>query len=131
MKKFYKLEKDRNTEEKRTGKASYRSIIERYFTDLVLCNDIVNVDYELEDIIGKQYDEENQEYYDIYQYFIVNINDYDIKALRELEQENNDDSILLMYSNILNVYILGVTHYGTSWDYVPTSIKLTEDLKET
>lgn len=130
MKKFYKLEKERNSEEKRTGKASYKSIIDRYFSDLVLCNDIIKVDYELEDIIGTQFDEEWNDPIDIYQYYIANITEWNIEQLQELMAENNDNSILLMYSNVLNVYILGVTHFGTSWDYVPTSIELTEDINE-
>jgi len=126
MKKFYLMEQDRNEEEKRTGKASYASIINRFFKNLVLCNDIVKVDYELEDVIGKQYDEESEEYVDIYQYFITDIPSWSLEYLQELVKDNNDDSILLLYSNVLNCYVLAVTHFGTGWSYVPTNIALTE-----
>lgn len=36
--------------------------------------------------------------------------------------ENTDE--IVFYNEKLDVYIWGVTHYGTSWDYVLTDIKL-------
>lgn len=35
---------------------------------------------------------------------------------------------LVFYNENLDVYIWGVTHWGTSWDYVLTDIKLDEQL---
>lgn len=130
MKKFYLLEKDRNEEEKKTNKASYMTLVDRFFPNRVRCNNIAHIDYELEDIIGKQYDEEKQEYLEIFQYFFTDINKWDLESLKKLLADNNDDSILLLYSNVLDVYILAVTHCGTHWDYVQTNIALTDDINE-
>ena len=54
---------------------------------------------------------------DIFQYFIVSNNAIDL--LKEAGE-------LVFYCEPLDVYIWGVTHCGTSWDYVLTSIKLRE-----
>lgn len=59
-----------------------------------------------------------QEYMpEIQQYYIV-----EGKAL-EILKENNE---IVFYSEGLDLYLWGVTHYGTSWDYVLTAIKLDE-----
>lgn len=152
MKKFYKLMKDRNEEEKRTGKASYRTIVDRFFDSMLLCNNILEVDPELlyniemgdvryyvdnegnyrtreeyeNDTTGNIY----EEYEDIYQYFLTDINYYGVEYLKELAEDNEDNSIILAYSEKLELYVLLVTHFGTSWDYIPTNIELTEEYKE-
>lgn len=54
-------------------------------------------------------DEECEEVYDdIYQYFIINRADL-------LEEYTNE---LVIYNEDLDLYILCVKHFGTSWDYV-------------
>lgn len=40
----------------------------------------------------------------------------------EFLKENTDE--LVFYNENLNVYIWAVTHWGTSWDYVLTDVKL-------
>ena len=58
--------------------------------------------------------EEEQEYQpDIYQYYIVS--DNGARILEEFEE-------IVFYNEELDMYLWGVTHYGTSWDYVLTSI---------
>lgn len=52
---------------------------------------------------------------DIYQYFIVSDN-----AVNLLEEANE----IVYYNDELDMYVWGVTHWGTSWDYVLTNIKL-------
>ena len=152
MKKFYKLMKDRNEEEKRTGKASYRTIVDRYFDSMLLCNNIPEIDpdiwcnievgeiYDYMDSDGNYYTREEyendttgdiyEEQSDIYQYFLTDINYYGVEHLKELLKDNNDNSIILAWSEKLELYVLLVTHFGTSWDYIPTNIELTEDYKE-
>lgn len=152
MKKFYKLMKDRNEEEKRTGKASYGTIIDRYFNSMLLCNNIPEIDPDIfhnikvgdicdyidsegnyhtreeyeNDTTGEIY----EEYADIYQFFLTDINYYGLQHLKELAEDNNDNSIILAWSEKLKMYVLLVTHAGTGWSYVPTNIALTEDYKE-
>ena len=52
---------------------------------------------------------------EIFQYFIVSSNAVDILAY------NNE---IVFYCEALDMYIWGVTHWGTSWDYVLTDIPL-------
>ena len=68
---------------------------------------------ELESIIENL--EEEQDYTpDIYQYYIVSDN-----GARILEEINE----IVFYNEELDMYVWGVTHYGTSWSYVLTDIK--------
>lgn len=125
--KFYLREEDRNKEEKRTGYASYRSLVNRYIQNLVLCNNIAEIDDSIwENVqVGNLYNEENDEYTEIYQFYLCNLSE-DISILKELTNDNND--IIISYSDMLDCYVLMVDHYGTSWDYVNTSLKLTNEL---
>lgn len=153
MRKIYKLIENRNEEERRTGKASYKTVIQRFFgDDLFLCNNIANIDDsiwgnisvgDLYSYIDKNGDyrtreeyenDENDEIYeeanDIYQYFLCNLSKYDIDNLNELLESNCDNSIIVSYSDVLDCDVLMVTHWGTSWDYVSTNIDLTENFEE-
>lgn len=60
--------------------------------------------------------EAEQEPPEIFQFFIVD------DAGAEIIQEWTDDP--LFYCSALDMYIWGVTHWGTSWDYVLTDIRL-------
>ena len=60
--------------------------------------------------------EEEQDYIEeIFQYYIVSYNGV------ELLKEANE---IIYYNETLDMYVWGVTHYGTSWDYVLTNIKI-------
>ena len=84
--------------------------------DAVLCNDITKFAEDFELVNGSDYNEEDDYYYDIYQYFIIDNNGYNI--LKEYTDE------IVYYLEDLDIYIWGVTHYGTSWRYVLTDIKI-------
>ena len=87
--------------------------------DAVMNNDIISntSDIGYWDIInGSYYDEETESYTDIFQYFIVS------NSGAQIIQDTTDE--ILFYNEILDMYVWGVTHYGTSWDYVLTNIKL-------
>ena len=96
--------------------------------DAVLCNDITKLFYceisgeysEAEPVNGSDCDDENGEYYDIFQYFIIDSNGANI--LKDYTDE------IVYYIEPLDIYVWGVTHFGTGWDYVLTDIKL--DLSE-
>jgi hypothetical protein len=123
MKKFYvgNLE-DLNKEEKRTGKASYKRVVDRYIDDLVLCNKLPEIDNSIFDT-ANIYDEENDTYIDIYQYFLCNI-DEDIKETLK------SYGLIIGYSELLECDVLMVDHWGTSWDYVMTDAEITTNYKE-
>lgn len=59
---------------------------------------------------------ENAHYDEIFQYFIISDNGAEI-----LKNWTNE---IVFYNEELDMYVWGVTHWGTSWDYVLTDIKL-------
>lgn len=62
--------------------------------------------------------EENEDgyLYDVYQYFIITYS-----GARFLEQFTDE---IVYYHEELDMYLWGITHFGTGWDYVLTDIKL-------
>lgn len=69
---------------------------------------------ELEEEVEELEDEQNRST-EIFQYFIVDDNG------AELLSEINE---IVFYNEYLDMNLWGVTHWGTSWDYVLTNIKL-------
>ena len=70
------------------------------------------------DDIQEEIDElqnEQDEIPEVYQWYIVSDNAKSI--LEDAEQ-------IVYYDDELDIYVWGVTHFGTSWDYVLTSIKI-------
>ena len=59
---------------------------------------------------------EDAHYADIYQYYIISSGGAEI--LKDFTDE------IVFYNEALDMYVWGVTHWGTSWDYVLTDIKL-------
>ena len=105
---------------------NYRTLFNFLFTDSILCNNIVNIDQDfmLNSIVddGTCIDE------DFYQYYLVEVDTWRLDQYKEYIKENNiNTNIYLFYSDILDCYVCGVDHYGTSWDYVPTNIKIEVD----
>lgn len=69
-------------------------------------------------ISGCDYDEKNDEFIEIYQYYIVSDRGADI--LTEFNE-------IVYYNESLDMYVWGITHFGTSWDYVLTDIPCKAD----
>lgn len=99
---------DLNSYEINNKRLSYYNL---FYKDesMILCNNIANDWEELEVMNGDINDE-------IYQYYIID----DSTANRLID---NTDEIIL-YHNRLDIYILGVCHYGTRWQYVLTDFEL-------
>lgn len=114
-----------------TDRVNFRTLVNFLFTDMILCNNITQ-DYEyFTTELGDDYDRETGESADIYQYFIVDCDNWRIEQYQKWLEENKKESdIILYYDDKLEVYILGVTHFGTSWDCVPTSIKIEREVGE-
>lgn len=70
---------------------------------------------EIDDAFG------NPNYEEVYQWYIIDCNGVDI-----LKEFTND---IVLYNEELDMYVWGVTHYGTSWKYVLTDIKLDKEEK--
>lgn len=82
--------------------------------DAVLNNNIMEKGWSIGNgwqlVNGSDYDEENDEYTEIFQWFIVSDNG------AQMIQDYTDE--ILYYHEELDIYLWGVTHLGTSWDYV-------------
>lgn len=91
--------------------------------DMILNNAIFNEYFEHFTLInGVDYDEETDEYVDIYQYYIID--EHGANILQELTDE------IVYYNSKLDVYLWAIDHYGTSWDYVLTNVKIYNDENE-
>ena len=82
--------------------------------DAILNNSIMekgwNISNGWELVNGSDYDEENDEYTEVYQWFIVS--DDGARMIQDYTDE------ILYYHEELDIYLWGVTHWGTSWNYV-------------
>lgn len=67
----------------------------------------------------ENWDDIEESYLDIYQYYIITRYGYEI-----LEKFTDE---IVYYNEELDIYLWGITHYGTSWDYVLTDIKIVDD----
>ena len=119
------------------GRASYKTLVDYYIGDIVLCNNIIDIDtsvYDNLEIEEKYYNENGEEiseeeYYndnnaycdnnipEIYQYYLCNVGQWDVEQAKKA-------GLILSYSDKLECDVLCVDHYGTSWDYVLTNVKL-------
>lgn len=85
--------------------------------DMVLINYMMqymgSLGWEL--VSGNDVDEEG-EYYEIYQWYVIT--DHGAQFLEEHTDE------IVYYHEEMDMYVWGITHFGTSWDYVLTDIKL-------
>lgn len=76
----------------------------------ILENEINVLEEEIEELENEQNEEP-----EVFQYFIVD------RLGAQLLQDINE---IVYYNDELDMYVWGVTHSGTSWDYVLTSIKI-------
>lgn len=98
------------------GYVDYATLAKSF--DAVLNNDIMaKIGYENFELVnGSDYNEETDEYTEIYQYYIIS------DAGLQILQEYTDEIVYRSEEYDLNIWC--VTHYGTSWDYVLTDIKI-------
>lgn len=75
----------------------------------ILENEINEINDKIEGLEREQDDQE------VFQWYIVD--DWGGHMLTEINE-------IVYYNETLDMYLWGVTHYGTSWDYVLTSIKI-------
>lgn len=136
LKMYVKME-DLNEYEKEHNKISFKRLFDKLFTNAILCNDITKLFYnslnneyiEPEFEIGTDYDEENDNYIDIYQFFIVDFNDWTYSKMQELREQLGKEFVMY-YIDLLDIYVVGIPHFGTSWDYVLTDIEPTQNIEK-
>jgi hypothetical protein len=98
--------------EAKTYGTNYRVATQWRNNSLILCNDIVEKDPSVIDNALFAWDDEETGEVDIYQWFLTDCSHDDVMYLKETF------GLLFTYSDLLDLYILCVAHYGTAWDYV-------------
>ena len=97
------------------GYLDYRTLAQ-IVGDCILNNYIIPyIGYDEWDVVNGS-EECDGEYVEVYQCFIIS------ERGAELLQELTDE--LVYYYDELDLYIWGITHFGTSWDYVLTDVEL-------
>lgn len=100
-------------------KTTYRDMINFCCDNMILNNDIIpnlsNKGFYFDTFCGTDYDEEEDYYFDVYQYYIIGSADAE-----RLEEYTNE---LVYYCEELDMYILGVCHFGTPWNGVSANWK--------
>lgn len=76
----------------------------------ILENEINEINEQIEELENEQDNDP-----EVFQWFIVD--DLGAKLLQDISE-------IVYYNEKLDMYLWGVTHYGTSWDYVLTNIKI-------
>lgn len=85
--------------------------------DCILNNSIfLEAGYENWELVSGEEEDEYGDYYEVYQYYIIT--EYGAKFLEDRTDE------IVYYNPNLDMYLWGITHFGTSWDYVLTDLKL-------
>ena len=123
------------------NRVDYRTLAQAF--DAVLCNEIIPAtaykvgewecvngsecwyyDEDGNEISRDEYDENggDEECRDFYQYYIISPGGYNILS------SYTDETV--WYNDELDMYVWGVTHFGTSWDYVLTDIRIDLDSKQ-
>jgi hypothetical protein len=99
------------------GYVDYATLAKSF--DAVLNNNIIQKADDWEVVNGLDYDEETDDYKEIFQYFIISESGF--QTLSDCTDE------LVYYSEELGIYLWCIDHLGTSWDYVLTDIKIELD----
>lgn len=141
----YRKEFLKELREKRT---SYKNMVDFCCDSLILNNDIISElskkDYFFDIFCGSdreflnangdyiseseyyKLEEEGEEveevYTDFYQYFII-----DSQGAERLQEFTNE---VVFYNEELNLYLLAVSHYGTSWSSVPSNWKNLDEVED-
>lgn len=91
--------------------------LSRVVGDSVLNNNIFHyAGYENWELATGAEEDDEGNFYEVYQYYIITESGY--RFLKDFTDE------LVYYHEELDMYLWGITHFGTSWDYVLTDIKL-------
>lgn len=100
------------------GYLDYRTLASSFAH--VMCNDFLSVSYEHGiydwDLVSGYDTDDDDDPVEVYQWFVVDGNG------AQILEEFTDDPVY--YNEEFDIYLWGVTHWGTSWDYVLTDVKL-------
>lgn len=105
-----------NEYEKQHKKLSYSNMLKALTDDCYILNNKIVEKLDFDFLDESLYDLEELT---IYQYYIIS--EY---TAEKLQKHTNE---IVLYNAELDMYLLGVGHFGTSWDYVLTDIKIEGD----
>lgn len=109
------------------GYLDYHTLVKSMTYDCYILNNSImeetrNKGYEWNLVNGEDYWEDEEtgeaEYAEFYQYFIIPDDGF-----KNFQRFTNEP---IYYCDELDIYLLAVGHYGTSWDYVLTDYKIVE-----
>jgi hypothetical protein len=98
---------------------TYRIATKWLNNNYILANSIAEEEGFFDECRFNLYDE-NDNFIDIYQYYITDA------SLDDVEYLEKNFGLKFSYSNKLDCFVLCVDHWGTSWDYV--SCEISEEL---
>lgn len=105
-----------NTENK-TFYTTYREAVDWLNNNYILCNKLPEIDQSVfENMRFDIFDEENDSYTEIYQWYLTDAGESDVEFLEK------HFGLLFAYSDLLDCYVLCVDHLGTSWGYVKCEV---------
>lgn len=105
-----------NDYEKQHKRLSYSNMLKVFTDDSYILNNIIVKKFDFDFLDESLYDLEELT---IYQYYIIS--EY---TAEKLQKHTNE---IILYNADLDMYLLGVGHFGTSWDYILTDIKIEGD----
>ena len=101
-----------NEQERNYKRLSYSNMLKVFADGCYIFNNKVANKFDFDFVDDSLYNTDIE----IYQYYIIS------KYVAEKLQKCTNEIIL--YNDELDIYLLGVIHYGTSWDYVLTDIEI-------
>ena len=107
---YYHGDLELNNIEKKYKRLSYSNMLKVFTDGCFIFNNKVASRFAFD------YLDENKMDAEIFQYYII-----DKLASENLQEHTNE---VILYNEGLDIYLLGVTHFGTSWDYVLTDIEI-------
>lgn len=105
-----------NDYEKEHKRLSYSNMLKAFTDNCYILNNKIVDKFEFEFVDESLYDLDELT---IYQYYIISEYTAD-----KLQKHTNE---IILYNAELDMYLLGVGHFGTSWDYVLTDIVIEGD----
>lgn len=99
------------SEEKELKTPTFMDAINLLKGDMILCNVIADIDDTLYN--DNRYNDLAANSDDVFQYFLTSWSTWDVKFL------NRVFDLQFLYSDMLGLWVLAVTHYGTAWDCCP------------
>ena len=104
------------------GRLTEAKAFDLFYSDMIICNNYLQNNYDELDYLIDAYDEEEDYYIDEYQVFIIEP-EYD-EEITKKKKKKMGNTLYYDYKN--EIYLTGITDLGTSRTIVPTDLKVEE-----